>query len=87
MAAKGCVSGTLSEWPMLKRALNEHGYDLLPSTPAGMLRSICRIILDDIPQYDPQYDQAALDRLAEAGKIAWADVPNADDWIRELRGG
>lgn len=41
MAAKGCVSGTLSEWPMLSRALKELGHDLPPSTPAATLRALC----------------------------------------------
>jgi len=42
MAAKGCVSGTLREWPMLARALKELGHDLPPSTPAATLRDLCR---------------------------------------------
>lgn len=42
MAAKGCVSGTLREWPMLARALRELGHNLPPSTPAATLRALCR---------------------------------------------
>jgi hypothetical protein len=37
--------------------------------------------------YDPQCDDAALDRFAEAGRRAWADVPDAAEWVRQLRGG
>lgn len=37
--------------------------------------------------YEPRYDAAALDRFAEAGRRAWADVPDAAEWVRELRGG
>jgi hypothetical protein len=40
-----------------------------------------------IEDYSPGYDEAALDRFAEAGKKAWADVPDAAAWVRELRGG
>jgi hypothetical protein len=32
------------------------------------------------------YDEEALDRFAAAGAIAWADVPDAAQWVRELRG-
>jgi hypothetical protein len=34
----------------------------------------------------PAYDEDALDRFAAAGAIAWADVPDAAQWVRELRG-
>ena len=37
--------------------------------------------------YAPVYDEAALDRFAAAGRKAWADVPDAAQWVRELRGG
>jgi len=37
--------------------------------------------------YQPIYDEAALDRFATKGAEAWADVPNAAQWVRELRGG
>ena len=33
------------------------------------------------------YDSAALDRFIEAGTRAWADVPDAAEWVRQLRGG
>ena len=36
--------------------------------------------------YQPVYDEAALDRFAEKGAIAWADVPDAVKWVRETRG-
>ncbi len=36
--------------------------------------------------YDPAYDEEALDRFADAGAKAWADVPDAARWVRELRG-
>ena len=31
--------------------------------------------------------EQALDRFAEAGRKAWADVPDAAEWVRKLRGG
>ena len=42
MAAKGCVSGTLKEWPMLAAALRKLGHELPPTTPAQELRDLCR---------------------------------------------
>ncbi|NLF19112.1 MAG: hypothetical protein GX595_17935 [Lentisphaerae bacterium] len=37
--------------------------------------------------YQPVYDEAALDRFAAQGKEAWRDVADAVAWVRELRGG
>ncbi len=51
---------------------------------SGQLRSVRLIAFED---YEPTYDEAALDRFAEAGSVAWADVPDAAEWVRQLRGG
>ena len=37
--------------------------------------------------YAPRFDEAELDRFAQAGRTAWAGVPDAAEWVRELRGG
>ena len=37
--------------------------------------------------YEPKYDEDALDRFAKEGKKAWQDVPDGPHWLRELRGG
>jgi hypothetical protein len=37
--------------------------------------------------YNPQYDESALDRFAAAGKAAWADIQDPEEWLRDLRGG
>jgi hypothetical protein len=50
----------------------------------GQLRNLRLVSFED---YKPQYDEAALDRFAEAGRRAWADVPDAGEWLRQLRGG
>ena len=50
----------------------------------GELRNVQLIAFVD---YQPAYDEAALDRFAEKGEQAWADVPDAARWVRELRGG
>ena len=34
----------------------------------------------------PRYDEEALNRFAEVGRRAWADVPDAAQWVRQLRG-
>jgi hypothetical protein len=38
-------------------------------------------------EYRPSYNEEALDRFAAKGAEAWADVPDAARWVRELRGG
>lgn len=46
MAARGCVSGRLGEWPMLKSALRKYGYGNLSNfTRADVLRKLCQDIL------------------------------------------
>lgn len=50
----------------------------------GVLRNYRLISFED---YQPGYDEATLNSFAEAGRIAWADVPDAADWVREIRGG
>lgn len=50
----------------------------------GDLRNLRLLAFED---YAPVYDEAALDRFAAAGRAAWADVPDAAQWVHELRGG
>jgi hypothetical protein len=50
----------------------------------GDLRNVQLISFVD---YQPNYDEAALDRFAAKGAAAWADVPDAAQWVREVRGG
>jgi hypothetical protein len=50
----------------------------------GALRNACLIAFVD---YQPKYDADAFDRFAVAGAKAWADVPDAAQWVREQRGG
>ena len=49
----------------------------------GELRNV-RLI--EFVRYRPRFDQEALDRIAAEGAKAWADVPDAAQWVRELRG-
>ena len=45
MAAKGCVSGTLAEWPALKQSLFvKNGIVISEDTDAITLRKICVLI-------------------------------------------
>lgn len=41
MAARGCVSGTLEEWPALNIALVKFGLELPKETPASELKDLC----------------------------------------------
>jgi hypothetical protein len=50
----------------------------------GQLRHLRLIGFED---YQPGYDEEALDAFIAAGAPAWADVPDAAQWVRELRGG
>lgn len=36
--------------------------------------------------YGPSYDQGEIDNAIQKGTMAWADVPNATDFVREMRG-
>ena len=49
----------------------------------GRLRNLRLLSFEE---YKPGYDEAALDRFAEAGRRAWRGVPDAAKWVRELRG-
>ena len=51
---------------------------------SGELRNLRLIAFED---YQPKYDEGVLDRFAQVGKHAWADVPDAAKWVRQLRGG
>ncbi len=50
-------------------------------------RELRNLRLLSFEDYAPVYDEAALDRFAEAGRNAWADVPDAAAWVHHLRGG
>ena len=50
----------------------------------GQLRNLRLLTFED---YQPQYDEAALDRFAAAGRSAWSGVPDKAKWLRQLRGG
>lgn len=45
MAANGCVSGTLSEWPHLKHALRKRGIDMPCTATAQEMRDVCKFYL------------------------------------------
>lgn len=38
-------------------------------------------------EYEPGFNEAVLDSFVVDGSKAWADVPDAAAWVRELRGG
>lgn len=50
----------------------------------GDLRNVQLISFVD---YQPAYNEEALERFAARGSEAWADVPDAAQWVREVRGG
>ncbi len=45
-AARGAISGTLSEWPYLNNVLKLLGYTLPLNADAHFLRTICYMILN-----------------------------------------
>ena len=49
----------------------------------GELRNLRLLSFEN---YSPRYDEDALKRFTEAGSKAWADIPDAAEWVRELRG-
>jgi hypothetical protein len=42
-------------------------------------------LMEFVP-YKPEFDEAAFARLTSAGATAWADIPDAAQWVREQRG-
>jgi hypothetical protein len=46
MAAQGCVSGTLAEWPHLKHALRKRGVRMLDTATGDEMRKVCKWYLD-----------------------------------------
>lgn len=57
-AAKGCISGSLDEWPHLDKALKTLGYDLPSWTHYIILRQICiRIMKHELLDADVHRDQ------------------------------
>jgi hypothetical protein len=45
MTAKGCISGTLAEWPLLKLALKNRGIEMLETASAKEMRDVCKFYL------------------------------------------
>jgi hypothetical protein len=58
MAAMGAVSGTIIEWPHLRRALRALGYELPDDASALEMREMCREVLKEKrggcpPRFEP----------------------------------
>ncbi len=49
----------------------------------GELRNLRLLAFAD---YEPAFDESEFNRLVERGTIAWADVPDASQWVEDLRG-
>lgn len=54
MAAAGCVSGSLADWPLLAGALRRLGLDLPGSTEAWRLRNLCEVIIATVHVAPPK---------------------------------
>lgn len=53
MAARGCISGQLREWPDLQTALRRAGYSLADSTHAYQIKTICRRLFEEHVKVSP----------------------------------
>jgi len=69
--------GILYEKVLLHVRADEH-------VRTGELR---KLKLIEFVEYNADYDEAALDRFADAGRTAWAQVSDGGEWVRNLRGG
>jgi len=49
----------------------------------GELRNLRLLAFAD---YEPTYDESAFNRMVERGTIAWANEPDASQWVETLRG-
>jgi hypothetical protein len=49
-------------------------------------KKLRKIRLLEFVAYKPEFDEAAFVRMTAAGERAWADVPDAAQWVREQRG-
>lgn len=49
-------------------------------------KTLRKLRLLEFVTYKPEFDEAAFARMTEAGEKAWADVPDAAQWVRENRG-
>ena len=45
-----------------------------------------KLRLLEFVSYKPEFDEAAFARMTSAGEKAWANVPDAAQWVREQRG-
>lgn len=45
MASRGCVSGTLGEWPLLMAAFNKAGLETWTQAPALVMRNQARLLM------------------------------------------
>lgn len=50
----------------------------------GELRNLRLVAFAD---YEPAYDESAFNRMVERGTVAWANEPDATQWVENLRGG
>lgn len=52
MAAAGCISGTVDEWPLLRQVLRELGHEIPDGTPYQEVVALCRDIEVELRQQD-----------------------------------
>lgn len=49
-------------------------------------KTLRKLRLIEFVPYKPEFDEAAFSRMTAAGEKAWADIPDAAQWVREQRG-
>jgi hypothetical protein len=80
----------LSEWPRGVRAiefLRQLERDGRATLQSPMWTYVGIQLPKDAAKQMSLFTEEALDRFTAEGKKAWADVPDAAEWVREQRGG
>jgi hypothetical protein len=74
----------LTTWRNMNNSISGEGWDPVEKGSGTPYHIDARPLIAKLP---PAYDPEELKEFIEEGTKAWADVPDAAAWVRELRGG